>query len=365
MLLIAGLIRLNIAQQNIGLLVLSITDDVKPGGVPLIFQAGMVVFSKYLVVTVSLQSLALFSLLSILLVENYFMIFSLIGETGGKSAVTSQVSGAMTVLSCQCESITAALPSVVSLLLSVSIIPMILESIALVGLTYGLLRYRFLRDSRSAVLDRIWPASRSGLFMGMSSVLVIGSPLALAIGAYLGLEGNLFFFGFENFIMLLAGTALAIITYGIIGRQRSLGKGTAALLLGITTLVMFMWFIPYVSAITVHSALLFSIMGMVSFAGGVLSGFVNSHVGPDGKKIFQEYHAMMFSMFAIVVFYVSVVMSYRIWPIFSITQQVEFSIALWVVSLPAMWLATNLVLNGYAGRGMHGKKPGVDAVLPQ
>ena len=352
MILLSGLLRLLPSSQGIGILVASISDDVTPGGTPILFQGGLVFFTQYLVFSISIQALAMFSVLSFLLVENYFLIISFV-KRNSKSVIGGQISGALTVLSCQCESITAAFPSIVSLVLTAAVLPLILESIALVFLTNLLLRKRYLLGKRSAILDSIYPIRKPNRFLVVSSATIIALPLLETVGVYYGLQSSLYFFGGLDFLMLIAGIFATL----LIERSGTLNfyigsKLAIAVLLALSSVSMFVWFYPPLALYAISNGVVFALMSVISFAGGFVAGLVYVGVGAEGKKLFLEFLAMMFTMFAIVVFYISILTGYAIWPFFGITQQVIFSIAVWVITLPFMWFATNIALNHSVRKGV-------------
>ena len=351
MILLSGLLRVLPSAQGIGLLVASIADDVTSGGTPVLFMGGLVFFTQYLVFSISIQALLMFSILSFLLVENYFLIISFI-RGNSKSIIGGQVSGALTVLSCQCESITAVFPSIVSLVLTASIIPLIFESIFLVFLTNILLRRRYLLGKRSPLLDSIYPVKNANAFIAMASATIIALPLIETIGVFYGLQSNLYFFGSLDFLMLVAGILVVLIVEKS-GMLRLHIRNITAIITGliVSTVSMFAWFYPPFALYAISNGLVFASMSITSFAGGLVAGLVYIGVGKEGKKLFLEFMAMMFTMFAIVVFYVSILTGYSIWGFFGITEQVIFSIAVWVVTLPFMWFATNIALNSSVRKG--------------
>ncbi len=345
MLLISGLVRIFPTTQSIGILVASISDDVTPGGTPLLFLGGLVFFTNYIVFSISLQALVLFSALSFLLVENYFLIIRFVRQNS-RSIIGGQVSGALTVLSCQCESITAAFPSIVSLVLSAVVLPLILESILLVFLTNYLLRTRYMAGRRVVSLDRIYPVrKRSGVVIP-ASVLIISLPLVETIGVYFNWQTTLYFFGTVNFLMLVAGIFAVLLLESARVLKLSFSKRTfPVILVAISTVFMLIWFYPPITTDTIANGSIFALMSLVSFAGGILSGIAYIGSGGEGKRLFLEFLAMMFTMFAIVVFYVSILSGYSIWSSFNLTEQVIFSIGVWIFSLPFMWFTTNIALN--------------------
>ena len=345
MLLLSGLVRIFPSTQSIGILVASISDDVTPGGTPLLFLGGLVFFTNYVVFSISIQALALFAVLSFLLVENYFLIIRFVRENS-RSIIGGQVSGALTVLSCQCESITAAFPSIVSLVLSAVVLPLILGSILLVFLTNYLLRTRYMKGRRSVFLDRIYPVRKGLRIIVPASILIIALPLVETIGVYFNWQTSLYFFGTINFLMLVTGIFAALLLASARVLKPSFSHGTVpVLLVAISSFAMFFWFYPPITVDTIENGSIFALMSLVSFAGGILSGIAYVGSGGEGKRLFLEFLAMMFTMFAIVVFYVSILSGYSIWSSFNLTEQVIFSVGVWIFSLPFMWFATNIALN--------------------
>lgn len=344
MVLISGLIRVQ-PPQNLGLLIASITDDVQRGGIPILFKGGMVFFTKYLVFSISVQALLMFAVLAFLLVENYFLIIGFF-RRNSKSVIGGQVSGALTVLSCQCESITAAFPSIVSLVLSAAIIPLIGESIILVFLTNFLLRTRFIRGFRVGFLERVYPLGDDRKLLALSSILVVALPVIETVGVYFGWQRILYFFGGVNFLMFISGILLALIIRraGLPGKKFH-GRLLPSILIALSSIAMFAWFYPPLTSLSVSSGGYFGMMSISSLAGGIISGLVYLGLSTAGKRLFLEFLGMMFTMFSIVVFYISVLTAYSIWTPFGLTEQVIFSIAVWIISLPYMWLTTNIALN--------------------
>lgn len=349
MLLLSGLIRVFPSTQSIGMLVASIADDVTPGGTPLLFVGGLVFFSRYVVFSISIQALILFTALSFILVENYFLIIRFVRENS-RSVIGGQVSGALTVLSCQCESITAAFPSIVSLILSAAVLPLILESIVLVFLTNYLLRKRFMVGMRSNFLDRIYPVRNRFFLIIPASLLIIALPIMETFGVYLNWQDSLYFFGGMNFLMLIAGIFTAILlSFSKVLKTRFQGNAKPLALVAVSTAAMLVWFYPPLTSYTIENGSIFALMTLVSFLGGIMGGIAYIGSGGEGRRLFLEFLAMMFTMFTIVVFYISILSGYSIWPAFNLTEQVIFSIGVWILSLPFMWFATNIALNSSVG----------------
>ncbi len=351
MLLISGLVRFFPATQNIGMLVASITDDVTPGGTPLLFLGGMVFFSRFSVFSISIQALLMFAALSFLLVENYFLIVRFL-RVNSKSVIGGQVSGALTVLSCQCESLTAAFPAIVSLVLTAVVLPLIMESLVLVFLTNYLLRTRYMRGSRSPLIDRLYPVRSKVKLVLPAAALIVALPVLETIGVYFNWQTSLYFYGSINFLMLIAGIFVSILlSLSKVFKVSFSSLTWPVLLVSISTLAMLIWFYPPLTQYTIANGAIFALMSIVSFAGGIMGGISYIGIGSEGKRLFLEYLAMMFTMFTIVIFYISILAAYSIWPSFNLTEQVIFSVGVWIITLPFMWVATNIALNSSVRKG--------------
>lgn len=344
MMLLSGLIRIQ-PPQNLGLLVASISDDVQSGGIPVIFLGGLVFFTRYLVFSISAQAMLMFVILAVLLVDNYFLIIDFFRKNS-RDVLGGQISGALTVLSCQCESITAAFPSIVSLVLSAAILPLIGESIFLVFMTNLLLRYRFKKGISVGFLERLYPMRKQTFLLAVSSAVILMLPLLEVFGVYFGWQRTLYFYGGLNFLMFISGI-LASFLVGRLAtiRAGSLGRSLSVTFVALSTIFMFVWFYPPLADLSVTNGSYFALMSLTSFAGGITSGLVYLRLTGPGRRLFLEYLGMMFTMFAIVIFYISILTAYSVWPVFNLTEQVIFSIAVWVVSLPFMWFTTNIALN--------------------
>jgi len=346
MMVLATLLRVNYVPENIGILVGSVYDDVLPGGVTLMFQYGLVLFSKYFVVTVSPQTILLFSLLSALLVENYVMIFKFVGKHA-RSVLGGHLTQAVSVVSCQCESLVAAFPSIVTLLLSFLAVPLIVESVILAGITNYLLRKRFLTGRRSLLLNSLWPMKKRGVFIVFAVIFIFAVTILEPIGVFYSLQRSLYFYGSINFLMLISGSFFSIVLLRLFNVKGGGWNFATLILLSVGTVSMFIWFIPDLVVKAVTSPGIFVVMSTISFASGILFGlsYVLSDIG--FKKVILEYIPMMFTLFAMVIFFYSVVTSYTVWPIFGLIQQFFFSLSVWIVFLPIMWLSTVTVLNTF------------------
>ncbi len=325
----------------------SIYDDESPAGVPAFFAGALVTYTRLFVLTVSYQALLLFTGLAAILTENYTLIFRHVRKNAAGSSVSGSLTGALSVLSCQCEGITAAFPTAVTLLISIAIIPLILESIVLLALTNSFLIFFYIRGRRIKLVRFQKLFSRNMLIYIISTVFLISVPFIETIGIYLGLVRNLFFFVSIDIVMFIEGIVLVL----IISRVIHFSSISRLFLVSLTALsfgMMFAWFVPPVTVYAYSYYDWFALMTLTSVLSGIITGYVYETMQPKGKQVYMEFITMMFSMFAIILFYLTVEGDLVLWKgLAGLAGQATLSIAIWVVALPLMWIATNVSLNSY------------------
>jgi|YelNatPaOPRAMG01_1025707.scaffolds.fasta_scaffold00055_86 hypothetical protein len=325
----------------------SIYDDESPAGVPAFFAGALVAYTRLFVLTVSYQALLLFTGLAAILTENYTLIFRHVRNNAAGSSVSGSLTGALSILSCQCEGITAAFPTAVTLLISIAIIPLILESIVLLALTNAFLIFFYIRGRRIRLVrfERLY--HRNVLVYLISTIFLISVPFIETVGIYLGLVRNLFFFVSIDIIMFIEGIVLAM----IISRVIQFSSISRPFLVGLTILsfgMMFAWFVPALTVYAYSYYYWFAFMTLTSVLSGIITGYVYETMQHKEKQVYMEFITMMFSMFAIILFYLTVEGDLILWKGLSgLAGQATLSIAIWVVALPVMWIATNVSLNSY------------------
>ena len=352
---LADLIRTGNVPAYVGISFTSIYDNINPIGTPFLFYQGIVIYDRLLLISISGPTFFLFAVLSALLTENYFLIFSFAGREK-RNIVSSTASGVVSALSCQCESLSIFFPTVVAFLLTFAIIPLIIESIVFVLLTNILLNYYFNRGIQNKFLEKMWPKEGSTGFMLGSVVILLSVPVMETVGIAFNLQRDLYFFSWINIGMFLEGIFLVIVLNFILkidaARFTDLFKyagipGSIAL--------MFIWYIPYFTSFAYASPQLFSLMSISSILAGMVTGLTYYSLKQVNRRLFYEFVAMMISMFSIIIFYLSIVGGITIWPEFGLEQQVIFSIITWAVSLPFMWFGTNITFSDSVGRRIYGK----------
>lgn len=352
---LADLIRTGNVPAYVGISFTSIYDDIQPLGTPFLFYQGIVIYDRLLLVTISGATFFLFSVLSALLTENYFLIFSFAGGEK-RNLISSTASGVVSALSCQCESLTIFFPTVVAFLLTFAIIPLIVESIFFVLLTNILLNYYFNRGKQNRILEKLWPKAGSVKVLLGGIIILLGIPVAETIGIAFDLQKVLYFFSWINIGMFVEGIFLVIILNFIIGinttKYSSLFKFAG---IPVSIILMFIWYIPYFTNSAYTNPDTFAVMSITSTVAGLLTGLTYYSLRYSNRRLFYEFVAMMFSMFSVIIFYISIVAGITIWVEFGLEQQVIFSIVTWAVSLPFMWFGTNITFSDSVGRKLYGK----------
>lgn len=316
--------------------------DTQFEGIPFLFQGGFAFYTPFFVIMVSPASIVLFTIIAILLTENYNGIFNRLTKGGNHKGLHSTLYGVAGALSCQCEGCISLFPTMTALILTVAMIPLLLESLILLLATYILLTRYFGKNVRVGFLNRISGLNKLRESYVTVSVVTVLLPLYEVIGIYMGQIGNIFFFFGTGIGMVLVGYADVIIYSQFLNFN---GKKTIpAFLIALASIIGVMWFIPAFASAAFYNAQIFAAMNISLFISGVLFGIARSHYSGAAKKLVDEYLALMLGMIPVVILYISSTFRVLLWPEFGITQQVEFSIAAWAALLPLMWITTNLSL---------------------
>lgn len=310
MYLIGGVVRLTYSPADIGVSLASIYDDVSPKGVTAFYQWGVVLFTRRYTLTSSLQTFILFTFLSAVLTDNYLSIISYL-RGSRLYGIGGTFSSFASALSCQCESIVASFPSLVVLLISVFVFPLIIESAAFVSATNYLItsRYSMGIDVFSGRL-RFTGMRRYTLVSGILLVLCMA---AISIGGVsLGLQRSVYFFFGSD--MSLFALSLLFFVNGMKGFRVRMGRGGTTYTLAVAAaILMILWFVPPFTYNAYTSPVYFSLMGISAFLSAFLTSLSYLSLDEQARHVYMEFVAMMFSMVALVVFYVTVVGGRVVW----------------------------------------------------
>lgn len=327
------------------ILVFSIYNNENPLGVPFYFAGGVVIQGMSSILTLSIQSIIIYGMISAFLTENYYLIISYAMENkrgffrGAASAVT-------TAFSCQCETISAALPGLSLIFLSVVSLLLLSEGFAVLLFTY-LVISRLFRKGRDAKFLNVHISKEHYVLLASALSLLVAIPITETLGIMYSLMGNLIFLMGTGILMFSEGAAIVYLVREILGGIR-VSRSLHIPLVLISSVAMFVWYVPLLLYWAGTVPGIFLIMNASSVLSGALAGLVYLSIDHRNRLLLAEYTFMMFSMAAIVVFYFSVIRNQVLWPYFGLQQQTAFSIILVAVSLPLTVLNTNLSLNSYA-----------------
>ena len=148
----------------------------------------------------------------------------------------------------------------------------------------------------------------------------------------------IFFYG-VNILMFISGIFLmyAITKLGMKPFIKTL-RVKAALAV-VASIIMFIWFVPSIAYFAYTTYYYYFLMNIMAIISGLLTYLVYFNL-VQFKAAYIEFNSMMFSMTALVFFYISIISLNDIFPFYGIKQQLYFSAILWAVSLPFMWLST-------------------------
>ncbi len=314
-------------------------------GTPLLMKYGIEVYAPYYAISISPVSFSIFVVVASLLTENYFSIFSLLRTGNRNTKIQGTAYGLISSLSCQCEGGISLLPTMAILLISITMVPLLLESLTLLFLTNYFINHHYIRNKRIRLLSSISdPVSKTRLIIP-AAVLFIGTSVMEVTGIYLGLINNMLFFFGIGIVMTLTAYFETTMIGILLDYRKSLHPLITSVLSVTGAILMFIWYIPTLTLRAVEAPAMFVLMNITGIVAGALFGLVRLSVKKGYKQLLDEFIALMFGMPPIIVLYMSAMLQFLIWPEFGLLQQVEFGIMIWAAVLPFMWLSTNISLN--------------------
>ena len=342
MIVVSGILRITPVSGLNQILAFSIYNNEQPSGVPLLFYNGIVFQGPLFVYTFSVPTFLVYSIISVVLSKNYSLIYRT--YRGSRIQTSSLVSGAATVLSCQCEGITGTLPSIAALAISTLIVPVLMESVLLVILTLVVLLF-IAGKRKSRIVSAM--SSLSGIqVIAPAAVFIILVPLVETVSVAMGfLSSPLFFFGI-NFLMFVNGALLLLLVELALGIRLKASQPLLAAI--IASVLMTIWFDPSLVTYADTYSTVFVLMNLSMIAAGMLALHAYLGFGRNDRILFLEFLSMMFVMTGIIVLYLSAFSNITVWGVFSFSSQLFFSLILLTITLPIMWFITNLSLIRYA-----------------
>lgn len=299
-----------------------------------------------------ISPLQFFLLMSVssLLVENYHKIIRLlfkndlnrIPNTGKGSGLLSAGYAVVAAMSCQCESAIALLPAVTILLINLLLLPFFILSVSLLILTYIFITLYYERHKVPNFLNKLDYPKKNFFIAIISSVLV--TQLFIPIGVLFNLQESPFFlFGF-GMLMILEGFVIFFIISPAIHKIQLNGIYSILIFI-LATLIALMWFLPSFTSVAVRSPVFFSSMTYSMTLSGFLIGLIyHFSMGRYGIGILEIYTVTL-GIIPIVIYYYTFSLNVKIWNFWSISEQSELALVLWLIMLPIMWIVTQKSLS--------------------
>lgn len=307
-----------------------------PGqNLPVLFSYGFTIYGSYVTMTLSPLSLAAFTLIAALVSENYHGFFRILGGNG-KGNIRTVLYGVTAALSCQCEACISLLPAMLFVIVTIAMIPLIVESVLLLLLSYAMIRLHA-RHGKLQIFSSI-ASGFSRIRLPMVSALLLSSSPLLIAGLYLGWFSNpIFFFGMGMTDTL---TGYLLVLSIPIAFRRSRSNARPVLFIILASVMSFMWYFPQLTYHAYDSGAIFSIMVALSLASGAIYGV--AHRTASRGYLVSEAVSLLYGIFVIVLFYFTVDYRTNPWGMFTYTQTVIFEIISWAIMLPVMWYFTQL-----------------------
>lgn len=315
-----------------------------PGqSMPWIYSYGVNIYGSIVTLTLSPFIILIFTSISILAVDNFYGIFRILSGSGNSGIAVSGVQGIAGALSCQCEGCIGLLPSVAAAIVTVGMIPLILESWIFLLMTN--LIFWMVKSNYSAFYGKLTKYVNSIGRMVLYTALIT-LPTASTIAVYLGyFRTPLFIFG-TSMVGAFIGYLIGSLYGEYIMKKRTLWS-FPLLLLGIFGI--FVWFLPYLAYLAQSSFPVFAAMSISTISGGLAVGAIRK-ILPKGYLV-SETISISMGIFSLLIFYLG--LEYRInpWPFFSLSSVLIFEIAAWGTMVPLMWIVTqSTIAEFFTGR---------------
>lgn len=302
---------------------------------PPLYYMGMNLYGAFATITISPLSLLLFTPIAGLVAENYEGFFRIL-RRGRRAGIRSVLYGVTATLSCQCEACISLLPAMLFVILTVAMIPLILESFLLLVLSNIVIRRYF--EKRNLDLFQKAVTSFSRLQLPLAAFMILFEIPVELFGIYLGwIKDPIFFFGM-GMLNTLSGYVLIISAGRFI---RAIGGTMKAFLLVVSgSVASLVWYLPSLTHAAFTSGLVFSVMVIASLVSGVIFGLAQKSL--RNWYLVPEAVSLIYGIFIVAIFYLTVDLRMTLWNEFTYTQTVIFEIFAWTVMLPVMWFFTQV-----------------------
>jgi hypothetical protein len=325
----------------------NLTDKISVIGLPtpLTESYGLFVSTKFADVLLSPVQFFLQLTVASLLVENYHKIFGLLFhgnklEQKRKKSNSGLISAGYAIVatfSCQCESAIALLPSLTILVVSALELPFFIMSVSFLLMTY-LLITRFYSAGRLPVMFRRRKMGLRGRYV-IAAPIIIVTQLMAVIGVGYRLEESPFFLFGIGMSMLLNGFLLSYIFEPFLSNY-CIKKTISVALTSLSLPLALIWFLPSVTSLSIHNPLFFEAMSYSMTLSGLIIGLVYFNSIDSYGINMTEIFVVAIGFIPLIIYYYSFFLADKVWKFWSLSQQVELALVLWLVMLPIMWIAT-------------------------
>lgn len=342
-----GKIFVLLAQPSPGIITIeSLTDKITAVGltVPMTGQFGLYISTKFADVLLSPVQFFLILIVSSFLVENYHRIFGLFRngnaeeskKTSHKYGLISSGYAIVATFSCQCESAIALLPAVTLLVVDILELPFLVMSTVFLLLTYFFIsRYYSARK-----LPNFLKGKKKGFKLKTTiyAPLIVTSQLLSVVGISFGLEKSPLFLYGTAMVMMLDGFILVYIFSEFLGHIR-IGMRISVLLTFASIIITLLWFYPKITVLAISSPAYFVAMTYLMTLVGLIVGFVYFN-SPSYGIILVEIFVVAIGIVPLILYYLAFILGENIWKFWSLSDQIELALVLWIAMIPAMWIAT-------------------------
>ncbi|MGC8618590.1 MAG: hypothetical protein ACP5UZ_07670 [Thermoplasmata archaeon] len=245
--------------------------------------------------------------------------------------------GAVSALGCQCESAIGIFPAATLLVFNFLLVPFLLLSVVLLILTYIMI-VRYYEPRRLPKFPHIFTLKKHSKVMLIELLIMLSQVLVVA-GIFFRLQDvPIFLFG-TSMEMILNGFLAYYLVYFLFPR-RTIGPLYATIFLILSVISVVVWFIPEITLKAVTNPLWFSAMSYSAFSAGFMISVVYFSSTPSVGSSFIEAFAVSVGIIPIVIYYLVFSLQRSVWIFWTMPQQADLSIVLWIVMLPFMWLST-------------------------
>jgi hypothetical protein len=304
---------------------------------PITEYYGLMLTTRYGNVITGPFQFFLFLITSSFVVENYHRIIRLLLRKSGGGIPISAGNAVIGAMGCQCESAIALFPAATILFLNILLIPFLLLGTSLLIATYILITRSYEKQLQPFILK---PSKVSTRFRTLYiEVVIVLSQLLVVIGIVYRLQINPFFIFGTGMAMIFNGFLIYYLVHEFFKSQK-LGTFRAIFLLIVSLLMFIIWYLEPFTYLAISNPLIFSTMSYFSLLSGFLISMIYFSSEPTLGKAMIDIYTVALGVIPIIIYYFTFSTGKAIWSFWTISQQAELAVLLWIIMLPVMWYST-------------------------